>query len=94
MATYRGYRTNGGEPMDAATRQIAAFGQMLHTQGPEAARALLARLQFAPDMTPLQRALEALASGQRDPALAADPALHPTGTVELALVLEALAAPA
>jgi tetratricopeptide (TPR) repeat protein len=93
MTTYRAYRTDGGEPMDAATRLTAAFGKALRTQGPEAARALFVDGQFAPGMEPLQRALEALAAGQRDPALAADPALDPIRALELTLVLEALAVP-
>ncbi len=76
MRTYRAYRADGGEPMYDSTRFIDAFGRTLRTSGPDAARALLARLAEVHDwFAPTIRALQAIAAGSRDPALADDPTL-------------------
>jgi tetratricopeptide (TPR) repeat protein len=88
LRTYRAYRADGGEPMDGITRFVVALGQALRASGSDAARALLSRVKFASELAPLARALQAIAAGSRDPALADDPALHPTHAVELALLLE------
>jgi tetratricopeptide (TPR) repeat protein len=94
MASYRAYRTDGGEPMRADTRLIAAFGQVLRTQGADAVLAVLAKIDDTPAwLHPVLESLRSLAAGDRDPGLAADPRLEPEAAVELALVLEALTAP-
>jgi tetratricopeptide (TPR) repeat protein len=91
LRTYRAYRADGGEPMEGATRLIAAFGQALRESGPDAARALLPDPTQVPDVfAPTLRALHAISAGSRDPALADDPALYSTNAVELALLLESL----
>jgi tetratricopeptide (TPR) repeat protein len=93
ITTYRAYRDAGGEPTDGATRFVARFGEALRTAGPAAARALLpdpadAPARFAPTLL----ALHAIAAGRRDAALADNPAHHPGGAVELALLLASLPA--
>jgi tetratricopeptide (TPR) repeat protein len=93
IATYRAYRDDGGEPIDGATQFIAAFGEQFRTSGPAAARALLDRTEFVPAFTPLVRALQAIAAGRRDPALAEDPAHDPRIVVELRLLLASLPPP-
>lgn len=94
MAIYHAYRIDGGEPMDSAARLIWEFGQALRTQGPDVARSIVAQIDSPPDwLRPILHALEDLAAGNRDPSLAADPALEPTNAVELALALAALSAP-
>jgi tetratricopeptide (TPR) repeat protein len=94
IVTYRAYRDDGGEPMDDVTQFITGFGATLRTAGPDAARALLPEAAEVPDwLAPTYRALQTIAAGSRDPALADDPALHPTHAVELALLLAALSPP-
>jgi tetratricopeptide (TPR) repeat protein len=91
LQTYRAYRLDGGEPVDSPTQFIASFGQTLRTSGPDAARALLARLTQVPEQfVPALRALKAFAAGSRDPALADDPAIDPIFAAELALLVESL----
>jgi tetratricopeptide (TPR) repeat protein len=95
LRAYRAYRADGGEPKDSATRFIVVFGQTLRASGPDDARALLPDLADVSDeFAPTLRALQAIAAGSRDAALADDPAHHPTGAVELALLLESLPAAA
>jgi tetratricopeptide (TPR) repeat protein len=91
LRTYRAYRTDGGEPMNGATRLIAAFGHALRDSGPDAARALLPDPSTVPDQfAPTLCALQNIAAGSRDPALANDPAHAPLSAVEVALLLESL----
>jgi tetratricopeptide (TPR) repeat protein len=91
LRTYRAYRADGGEPMDAPARSIAAFGQMLHEAGPDAARALLPEPDnVAPWLVSALRAVHAIAAGNRDPGLAENPAIFSLHAVELALLLESL----
>jgi tetratricopeptide (TPR) repeat protein len=91
VRTYRAYRTDGGEPMTGPNRLIVAFGQTLRTAGPDAARTLLPDPTRVPDnLVPAIRALQAIAAGSRDPALADEPTLFPMHAVELALLLESL----
>ncbi len=89
--TYRTYRVDGGEPMEGATRFIAAFGQTLRSAGAGAASALLGQLTQVPDeFAPIALALQSIATGNRDPVVATAPTLHPRLAVELALLLESL----
>ena len=91
LQTYRAYRLDGGEPMDGPTQLIVSFGQALRTSGPAAARALLPDLTQVPaQFAPALRALQAIAAGSRDPALADGPTLFTTNAVELALLLASL----
>ena len=88
---YHAYRQDGGEPMGAATRLVAAVGQALQADGPEAARDQIPGPErFGPAALPLRAALLAVVDGDRAPALADDPDLDPPLAVELSLLLASL----
>ncbi len=91
ITAYRSYRDDGGEPKSSPNQMIAAFGETLLTSGPEAAQELLSEFtEISDEHASSVSALRAIFAGSRDPALAADPSIHPTHAVELALLLESL----
>jgi len=96
MKTYRAYRDGGGEAMDVTTRLVVDVGKRLKEQGIEAATARMQELHAAnaantlPAAQAILRALDAIVAGNRDLALANDPALDAEDAVELQLLLAQL----
>ena len=99
MATSRAYRSTGGEAMECGTSLVAYVGTLLRENRSDAAGALLHQLvqeipiEQQPAWLPMIHALNAIIAGNRDPALAHDPALDPLAAVELQLLLKSISAP-
>ncbi|WP_295884787.1 tetratricopeptide repeat protein [uncultured Thiohalocapsa sp.] len=93
-AAYLAYRRDGGENHALDGRLALAVAEHLLAGDPAAAAALLAELEAEPDLPdslrPFLAALQAIAAGSRDPALAEDPALHYISAAEVLLLIEAL----
>jgi len=65
--SYLGYRREGGEPLDGATRLVADIGGVLRSRGGDAAQAALPPPEvFGDGALVLRDALVALARGERD----------------------------
>jgi len=98
IASFLAYRRDGGQSMDWGAQACAAVGQAIQANAPDAATGLEQELAEELRQTDHPRPqalipkLQAILRGDRDPALAADPALDYDDAVELQLLLEALGA--
>nr|WP_295384370.1 tetratricopeptide repeat protein [uncultured Thiodictyon sp.] len=94
-AAYLDYRHDGGENHSPAGRLALAVTVYLKAGDPAAARSLLREFAANPDQPDEGRAfiqaLDAIAAGSRDPALAEAPDLHWEMAAEVQLFLETLA---
>lgn len=100
VAAYLAYRRAGGESQSNTAPLFALVAQALQDGSPDALTTAAAQLaELAQADIPawglaLLDKLQAILRGERDPALAADPALFYMDTVELQLLLERLGTPA
>ena len=96
-AAYLAYRRDGGENHNRSGRIALALTEPLSARDPAAAQSLLRQLaadpQYPARLRPFLAALEAIAAGSRDPALAESPDLDHTESAEVLLLIETLAAP-
>lgn len=94
IAAFLAYRRDGGENHDISGRLALAVGEWLRdSNAAEAARTLqqvAADADIAGSALTFIRALQAIAAGSRDPALAEAPDLSYTMVAEILLLLEAL----
>jgi tetratricopeptide (TPR) repeat protein len=98
IASFLAYRRDGGQSMDWGARFCAAIARSIQANAPDATTGLEQELAEVLRQTDHPRPhalipkLQAILRGNRDPALAADPALDYVDAVELQLLLEALGA--
>ena len=97
IASFLAYRRDGGQSMDWGAQVCAIVAQAIQANAPDATTGLeqaLAEELRQPDhpRQALIPKLQAILRGDRDPALAADPALDYDDAVELQLLLESLGA--
>ena len=96
LACYLAYRRDGGENHNAEGRIALAVIEALQAADPAAALALiqegLDHPQLPDELRPFLHALHAIATGSRDPQLAAAPDMHYRCAAEILLLLETLAA--
>ena len=94
MATYLAYRSEGGQSTDWGGQVVAFVAQKLSIGEASSSSTALAELQVAPQTpeyrTLLLQALQQVIAGERNPAIADDPALYYMDAVELILLLEML----
>ncbi len=95
---YLAYRRSGGENTNPGTRLCAQVSEALRNGNPGMINALAAKLEqiaASPNVPPAGKLLidklQAILSGDRNPALTSDPDLHYQYVVELQLLLEELA---
>lgn len=95
IAAYLAYRRDGGENLEATRPMYEAVENAIHTGQRNAVAARLDHTARAPgipdEFHPLIPALLAILKGERNPALAENPALLYIDAVELRLLLERLA---
>lgn len=94
-AAYLAYRRNGGDNHTNSGRLALAVAQAMQAGAARQVANQLQQLAADPDWAvrlPFLRALQAIVSGSRDPALANDPNLRYTEYAEIVLLLERLAA--
>lgn len=95
VASFLQFRRDGGENTTIAGRAAALVHDALAAGGPARAAELSAKLAADPEnavVEPFSRALNAIASGSRDPALADDPELHYALAAEILYLIETLGA--
>lgn len=96
-AAFLAYRRDGGENHNPGGRLVLLVNEALRAGITSEARAMLAdftsRSDLPSPLLPMLAALTAILDGDRNPALADDPALHYTDAVELQLLLESLTRP-
>jgi tetratricopeptide (TPR) repeat protein len=93
IACYLAYRRDGGENHHPAGRISLAVSQALRSGEPAQAANFLQQRAAAPEaakLLPFIGALQAVAAGSRDPALADQPELHCTMAAEILLLIESL----
>jgi tetratricopeptide (TPR) repeat protein len=94
IASYLAYRRDGGENHNPAGRISLAVTQALRSGEPAQAANFLQQRAAAPEaakLLPFIGALQAVAAGSRDPALADQPELDYTMAAEILLLIETLA---
>ena len=95
IGTYAAYRRDGGYPQQGTGRLVARLTAAL--AGGASPRELVSQLTAPPgapsNVATFLTCLRAILSGDRDPALLADPALDWDDVVELTLFLETLSSP-
>lgn len=93
---YLAYRRVGGANTNPGAQLCAQTGAAIHTGETAAMSARLAQINLSPNIPAagklLIAKLQAILSGSRDPALAADPGLHYQYAVEIQLLLDELTA--
>ena len=93
-AAYLAYRRDSGENHYPSCRIALAVTERLSARDPAAAQSLLRQVATDPKcpdrLRPFLTALEAIAVGSRDPALADAPNLHYTEAAEVLLLIETL----
>jgi tetratricopeptide (TPR) repeat protein len=98
IARFLAYRRDGGQSMGWGAQACAAVAQAIQANAPDAPTGLEQEMAEYLNTTAGPRGkalipkLQAILRGDRDPALAADPALDYADAVELQLLLEALGA--
>jgi tetratricopeptide (TPR) repeat protein len=98
IASFLAYRRAGGQSMDWGAQWCAAVAQAIQANAPDATTGLEQEMAEYLNTTAGPRGkalipkLQAILRGDRDPALAADPALYYGDAVELQLLLEAFEA--
>jgi tetratricopeptide (TPR) repeat protein len=98
IASFLSYRRDGGQSMDWGAQACAAVARAIQANAPDATTGLEQEMAEYLNTTAGPRGkalipkLQAILRGDRDPALAADPALNYADAVELQLLLEALGA--
>ena len=85
------YRRDGGEKHDTGAQHCALVAQAIGQGETAQAAAVLAQYANHPDAKVLIAKLQAILNGDRNPALADDPALNYDDAVELQLLLEGVA---
>jgi len=93
LAAYLAYRRDGGENHFPDGRLALLVRQTLAAGDPASVASQLQQAAAAPEaarLVPFFGALQAIAAGSRDPALAEDPALDHTEAAEVLLLIEAL----
>jgi tetratricopeptide (TPR) repeat protein len=98
IASFLAYRRDGGQSMDWGAQACAVVAQAIQSNEPDATTGLeqalaeVLRETDSPRPQAMIPKLQAILRGDRNPALAADPALTYVDAVELQLLLEALGA--